>query len=210
MDYAGYARFAAEQSFDLAIAPLADNLFNRCKSPIKYLEYSVLGIPGIYSAISPYADLIQPYENGLLASTPEDWLNAMTRLVEDAELRRQVGKAAQEMVQKNWTLRDHAHAWVAAYTEIAQRGVSPQRSGTIPAGLVVDLTRQTQLWWDAQQRKSSQASEQNIGLTSMPLSTDQGTSRPDPEQNGQRDDIPVRLNRRIERLIAAIKGKTRR
>jgi glycosyltransferase involved in cell wall biosynthesis len=204
MDYADYARFAANHRFDVAIAPLADNLFNRCKSAIKYLEYSILGIPGVYSAISPYADLVQPYENGLLATTPQDWMQAITCLVEDAQLREHVGKSAQAMVQRQWTLRDHAHEWLDAYRKIAERGASPQLSPTVPARLVVDLTRQTQLWMDALQSASQRVSEQNGAQPGMPISSDQGASRLNSSPGGA-GSAAARHSRWIEWLITAAK-----
>lgn len=51
--YSAYAEFVQKQRYDIAIAPLADNIFNHCKSSIKYLEYSALGIPGVFSCITP-------------------------------------------------------------------------------------------------------------------------------------------------------------
>ncbi len=41
-------------NIDIGIAPLEDNLFNKCKSNIKMLEYCGAGFPGIYSNVFPY------------------------------------------------------------------------------------------------------------------------------------------------------------
>jgi hypothetical protein len=41
----------------VGIALLQDNNFNKCKSNIKALEYTALGIPGVYSNIDPYSDM---------------------------------------------------------------------------------------------------------------------------------------------------------
>ncbi|HBY06439.1 MAG TPA: hypothetical protein DEH22_01100, partial [Chloroflexi bacterium] len=67
-----YAQFAAEfstEEFDIVIAPLEDNSFNRAKSGIKFLEYSALGVPGVYSALPPYAGIITDGRDGYLATT---------------------------------------------------------------------------------------------------------------------------------------------
>ncbi len=150
MDYASYARFASEQHFDLAIAPLIDNPFNRCKSSIKCLEYSALGLPAVYSNIPPYTKFVSDGENGLLASTSEEWLQAIVRLIEDQALRMRIGLAAQENVRRNWLLGDHAHEWTEAYQQIA---AAPRRASydrrTVPASLVIELTRQTQAWQES-------------------------------------------------------------
>ena len=46
---------AISKEMDFAVAPLVKNKMNLCKSFIKYLDYSALGLPGIYSNISPYS-----------------------------------------------------------------------------------------------------------------------------------------------------------
>jgi hypothetical protein len=44
-DILNYPREMQLRKIDLLLAPLEDNSFNRCKSNIKYLEFSALGIP---------------------------------------------------------------------------------------------------------------------------------------------------------------------
>ena len=51
-----YPNFLKSLNIDIGIAPLEDNLFNKCKSNIKVLEYCGAGFPGIYSNVYPYKD----------------------------------------------------------------------------------------------------------------------------------------------------------
>ena len=44
-DIFNYPREMQLRKIDLLVAPLIDNEFNRCKSNIKFLEFSALGIP---------------------------------------------------------------------------------------------------------------------------------------------------------------------
>src|SRR6185295_2623792 len=48
LSYAEYAATLQQQRIDICLAPLRDNLFNRCKSAIKFIEYSALGVAGVY------------------------------------------------------------------------------------------------------------------------------------------------------------------
>jgi len=49
-EYTKFMKWMNENIFwDFAIAPLEKNEFTRCKSDIKFLDYSALGIPGIYT-----------------------------------------------------------------------------------------------------------------------------------------------------------------
>jgi len=58
-DLLNYPRELWRRNLTAIIAPLQDNTFNRCKSNIKYLESSALGIPGVYQDLpcySPYTE----------------------------------------------------------------------------------------------------------------------------------------------------------
>ncbi|MBB1077553.1 methyltransferase domain-containing protein [Rhodoferax sp. 4810] len=60
--------------FDLGIAPLELNPFNRCKSAIKYWDYSSLGIPTLASNVDAYSNIVIDGENGFLANNnTNDW-----------------------------------------------------------------------------------------------------------------------------------------
>jgi len=52
-----YPQFMKTLDIDIMIAPLEYNMFNRCKSNIKALEATALGVPLICSNIDPYSDL---------------------------------------------------------------------------------------------------------------------------------------------------------
>ncbi len=118
VDYGDFARFFSSQDCDLAIAPLQDNVFNRGKSPIKFLEYSALGIPGVYSRLDPYTQVVKDGENGLLAGSLEEWEAQMADLIENDSLRGRLGEAAQETVRRDWMLSNHADAWAEKYRSV--------------------------------------------------------------------------------------------
>ncbi len=115
LDYATFAARFVQQESDIVIAPLCDHLFNQCKSGIKYLEYSALGVPGVYSRIAPYASIVTHGDNGFLASTPDEWEEYLVRLIETPTLRYEMGWRAQQTVREQWLLSQHAHEWLAVY-----------------------------------------------------------------------------------------------
>jgi GT2 family glycosyltransferase len=126
--YPGFAKFFQGQTADIFIGPLRDNLFNVCKSPIKYFEYSALGAPGIFSRIPPYSSVIEDGFNGLLASSLSDWTEALNRLIEDSELRLMIARNAQENIRSNWLLSNNAERWLEVYTmavKVAAGGKAP-------------------------------------------------------------------------------------
>jgi GT2 family glycosyltransferase len=132
LDYAEFAGWFAHQGLDIGLAPLLDTPFNRCKSNIKYLEYSASGMAGVYSRVTPYSTTIGDGE-GVLAGPSDEWAAALARLVEDAALRRTMGEVAQRSVQTSWRLSAHAGEWEDAYRVVIERGAGHhyERSGAI-------------------------------------------------------------------------------
>jgi len=89
--------------FDVNIAPLEPgNPFCEAKSEVKYIEAGLVGVPTVASRIGAFEFAIRPGENGFLASTHDEWTEALERLVGDAALRREMGERAYEDVLQRY------------------------------------------------------------------------------------------------------------
>ena len=126
-DYPKFAAAFQKQSANIFIAPLVENLFNSCKSAIKFLEYSALGVPGVFSDIQPYSSVITNGYDGYLASTSNEWLEYLSELIENPERRIEIASNAQETTRSKWLLSKNAHLWLEAYQEATVRK-PPKRS----------------------------------------------------------------------------------
>jgi len=116
--YKSFAEFFQRQEADIFVAPLVDNLFNRCKSPLKFFEYSALGVPGVYSALEPYIGVVSHETNGYLANTLEEWRDFLVRLIENPNLRQQLAINAQKTIRQKWLLSQNAYQWKEAYQQL--------------------------------------------------------------------------------------------
>jgi hypothetical protein len=114
-DYAAFAEFFAQQDCEILIAPLMDSEFNRSKSALKFLEYSALGIPGVYSKLPPYEIIVEHGINGFLAGSEQDWDRYLIQLVEDPSLRKEMGTAAQKTIMDDWLLSKNFSQWSDIY-----------------------------------------------------------------------------------------------
>lgn len=107
-----YPKYLSEQPWSIGIAPLIDSPFNKCKSHIKFLEYSSYKIPVVASRIYPYykdikgIPTIEHEETGLLCDTVDDWVTNLSRLIEDEQLRKRLGENAYNHIVKNWQYKD--------------------------------------------------------------------------------------------------------
>jgi glycosyltransferase involved in cell wall biosynthesis len=101
--------------WDVAIAPLEDNPFTRCKSDIKFLDYSALGFAGVYSRALAYADAVRQEETGSLAEdAPEAWEAALEALLNDPAARERLAANARQSMWPARTLQQGAPLWAQA------------------------------------------------------------------------------------------------
>jgi glycosyltransferase involved in cell wall biosynthesis len=107
--------YARAVDFDIGLAPLADNQFNRSKSWIKALEYGALGIPVIASDVGPYRDYVRHGETGYLVRRPGDWLRYLRELTFDDAARVEMGAAGRRQAAEN-TIEKNGHLWEAVMT----------------------------------------------------------------------------------------------
>jgi len=101
--YDGFPEFYASLGIDIAIAPIKDIPFNRCKTNIKFMEAAMLEIPTVASDVAPYKD-IQHGKTGYLATTPGQFKKYLKWLIDNEAKRKEIGKAANKYVMDNWTI----------------------------------------------------------------------------------------------------------
>jgi len=119
--YKDFSAFFQTQAADIFIAPLGDNVFNRCKSPLKFYEYSALGAPGVFSRLDPYESVVTNGQNGLLASSLDDWTDCLVQLIENGDLRMQLAANAQASIRENWLLSKNAFRWEEIFQAVVDR-----------------------------------------------------------------------------------------
>jgi glycosyltransferase involved in cell wall biosynthesis len=69
--------------FDVSLAPLAQNKFNRCKSDLKVTEAAMTKTAIIASDVENYNWSIVDGETGILCSTPEQWREAIASMTKE-------------------------------------------------------------------------------------------------------------------------------
>lgn len=125
-----YPNYVASAGFDIGIAPLVDNAFNRAKSNLRWLEYSALAIPCVASNVGHFAETIHDGADGMLCDTPEDFTNALESLIIDKSKRRMMGNQAKERVFQDFNIDKTAERYGKILEEIRDRG---QIKRTVPA-----------------------------------------------------------------------------
>jgi glycosyltransferase involved in cell wall biosynthesis len=73
----------------------------------------------VCSKVPAYQGLVEHGVTGFLASTPAQWYEYLTALIEDPGLRLAIGDAAREAARE-WTMDNHIHRWEAAYASLLE------------------------------------------------------------------------------------------
>lgn len=108
---------------DIGVAPLQKNEFNLCKSNIKFLEYSINQIPGVYSdTVYKFRDFNNRKNTdamlGLIATNEEEWYRCLKNLIISPPLREDIAQTACSYVRTHFNLETHASEWVKAYKSL--------------------------------------------------------------------------------------------
>lgn len=116
------------QLFDLGIAPLKDNSFNRCKSPIKYWDYTFIGIPTLASDVEAYNEIIVDGRNGYLAcNETEAWYQKLKHAMRHKDKLRPLADNARETLESLYAKLDGARARREALLHVIGRSVLADR-----------------------------------------------------------------------------------
>jgi len=97
MPWKDYLAHAGLVQYQLGLAPCFDTAFNKARSHSKIFDITRLGAAGIYSDVIPYSDKIIQNQTGILcANDAEHWVEALTLLLKDQELRTSIYSEARD------------------------------------------------------------------------------------------------------------------
>ena len=107
-------------SSHIGIAPMTDNPWTQGKCALKILQYMASGLPVVASPAGINKDVVINNETGYLATTTEEWLEALQVLISDAALRVKLGKSGRENVIKNYSEASTANKMLENLNQLCQ------------------------------------------------------------------------------------------
>jgi len=117
-DYAeirDWPKTMAKLNIDIGLAPLVTRPFNLGKSNLKWIEYSALQIPGVYSNMGEYKKTIVHNETGLVSNSDLEWEYNIQKLIDNESLRKSIGKQAKQKVLKDFNIVSRIKDWEDVY-----------------------------------------------------------------------------------------------
>jgi glycosyltransferase involved in cell wall biosynthesis len=97
---------------DVGISWVPDDDWSRGKCGLKVLQYMAAGLPVVANPVGVHPELVRHGETGFLATTEAEWVAALRTLAADAGLRRRMGQAGRALVERSYSVRAGASAWL--------------------------------------------------------------------------------------------------
>ncbi|MHC5076628.1 MAG: glycosyltransferase family 4 protein, partial [Planctomycetota bacterium] len=85
---------------NIGLAPLPDNRFTKGKCGFKILQYMASGLPVIASPVGVNAEYVVDGITGFHASSNSEWIDRVSKLVKNRQMRKDMGQAGRASVEK--------------------------------------------------------------------------------------------------------------
>jgi glycosyltransferase involved in cell wall biosynthesis len=103
-------------SINIGVMPLEEDKWALGKCGFKGLQYMALEIPAVVSDIGVNKDIIINGHNGFLCETPQDWKDALVKLITDKSLRARMGKNGRETVFQKFSVEANKNNYLKLFS----------------------------------------------------------------------------------------------
>lgn len=90
------------QEFAVGIMPLEDDLWARGKCSFKMLTYLAVGLPVVVSPVGMNLEILAHGPCGFAATTNDDWVDAISTLLNEPALAAQLGRSGRQIVEARY------------------------------------------------------------------------------------------------------------
>ncbi|HEX2834613.1 MAG TPA: glycosyltransferase family 4 protein [Thermoanaerobaculia bacterium] len=109
------------QSFDIGIYPIVADEWGSGKSGFKSIQYLSCGLPFVASPVGVVSEIGIPGETHLQATTEDEWVHALERLLTDAALRRRMGVAGRQYAVEHYSTRASARTLAQIFRKVTEK-----------------------------------------------------------------------------------------
>lgn len=115
VDYDSYPSLLS--TFDLALIPMQDHAYNRCKSALKVIDYAAVGVPSICSPVAPFKDLPKIARTPVLAGDGE-WFTRIEEFLNAGEAADGPSEQMGGNTRRRYGLRENLTSYWSAFNEM--------------------------------------------------------------------------------------------
>ena len=118
---------------DVGVYPLADDEWSKGKCGFKAIEFMACGVPVIAAAVGVNRTIVRDGANGFLASTEDEWVEKLLRLLSDEDLRRRFAATGRRTIEEGYSLRVNAPTMAATLRAVVERSRDAQAGAAVAA-----------------------------------------------------------------------------
>ena len=109
------------RKLDVGLLPVPLTPWTPHKFYLKLVQYMALGVPPVATPLGSNPIVIDDGRTGFLADSEDAWVTAVERLLDNAELRDEIGERAAQTAHERYTLQANAEKIVAAFRSAVAR-----------------------------------------------------------------------------------------
>jgi glycosyltransferase involved in cell wall biosynthesis len=94
---------------------MPDNEWTRGKVGCKMLQYMANAIPSVVSYTPTTAEVIENGINGFLASSEEEWIEKLSSLIENPQLRDRIGRAGRQTAEERFAINVNMSRYIEIF-----------------------------------------------------------------------------------------------
>jgi glycosyltransferase involved in cell wall biosynthesis len=100
---------------------------------LQAIQFMACGVPVIAAAVGVNRTIVDDGANGFLASNEDEWVEKLSRLLSDVELRRRFAAAGRRTVEERYSLRVNAPMLAATFRAVVERSRAARTGRVIEA-----------------------------------------------------------------------------
>jgi glycosyltransferase involved in cell wall biosynthesis len=117
--WSGETEFELLHGSDIGIMPLESSMWEKGKCGFKLIQYMASGLPVVASPAPANEEIVTVGETGFIAGNEGEWVEYLSMLLEDKQLRLRLGIAARKKIEQSYTYRTWGRKYVDMIKEVS-------------------------------------------------------------------------------------------
>jgi glycosyltransferase involved in cell wall biosynthesis len=103
------------EEIDIGVMPITKNEWSKGKCGLKGLVYMAMEIPNVMTDFGVNTEIIQHGTNGFLCSNEQQWIETLSKLITDNDLRLRIGQNGRRSTETKYSVKSHSSDFLSLF-----------------------------------------------------------------------------------------------